>query len=277
VLLLVGLGAWWLATRALRPVAALTEAAESIWIEFSLKPLPDPIPLKIQFPSSNNTRSDRIAGDWFDVLAFRMKDWLVAANDTAVPQRAGGVGPTQLHFNTNTNLNEPLLAYMRSAALGWFFLRESEGQAVAQEVEWRGNVTSSYRFQSGPLKGFRVGGSARYRGERILGYRDKTLAAAEIKDPILATPGLFPAGSSITVADVTQPIMGGATWSTDAVLGYSTTLAQRRIRWNISLNIRNLLDDDKLIPQAGLSTAGRPVVFQFPEPRVFLLTNSFDF
>lgn len=30
VLLLVGLGAWWLATRALRPVAALTEAAESI-------------------------------------------------------------------------------------------------------------------------------------------------------------------------------------------------------------------------------------------------------
>ena len=30
VLLLVGLGAWWLATRALRPVAALTDAAESI-------------------------------------------------------------------------------------------------------------------------------------------------------------------------------------------------------------------------------------------------------
>lgn len=227
--------------------------------------------------AKNNTRSDRIAGDWFDVLAYRMKDWLAAANDTAVLQRGGGLGPTQLHFNTNTNLNEPLLAYMRSAALGWFFLRESEGQAVAQEVEWRGNFTSSYRFQTGLLKGFRVGGSLRYRGERILGYRDKTLAAADIKDPILSTPGLFPAGASITIADVTQPIRGGSIWNTDAVLGYTTTLSSRRIRWSVSLNVRNLLDDDKLIPQAGLSSAGRPVVFQYPEPRVFLLTNSFDF
>ncbi len=227
--------------------------------------------------AKNNTRSDRIAGDWFDVLAYRMKDWLVAANDVSVAQRGGGLGPTQLHFNTGTNLNEPLLAYMRSAALGWFFLRESEGQAVAQEVEWRGNLTSSYRFQTGLLKGLRVGGSARYRGERILGYRDKTLAASEIKDPILATPGLFPAGASITVADVAKPIKGGATWTTDAVLGYTTTLASRRIRWSIALNIRNLLDDDKLIPQAGLSSAGTPVVFQYPEPRVFLLTNTFEF
>ncbi len=227
--------------------------------------------------AKNNTRSDRIAGDWFDVLAYRMKDWLAAANDTSVPQRGGGLGSTQLHFNTNTNLNEPLLAYMRSAALGWFFLRESEGQAVAQEVEWRANLTSSYRFQTGPLKGLRVGGSVRYRGERILGYRDKTLAAADLKDPILSTPGLFPAGSNITIADVTKPIMGGATWNTDAVLGYTTTLSSRRIRWSISLNVRNVLDDDKLIPQAGLSSAGLPVVFQYPEPRVFLLTNSFDF
>lgn len=225
----------------------------------------------------NNTRSSRIAGEWFDVLAYRMKDWVAAASDTSVPQRAGGVGPTQLHFNTNTNLNESLLAYMRSAALGWFFLRESEGQAVAQEVEWRGNFTSSYRFQSGPLKGFRLGGSVRYRGDRILGYEDKTLAAADIKDPILSTPGLFPAGASITIADVTKPIMGGATWNTDAVLGYSTTLSSRRIRWGIALNVRNVLNDDKLIPQAGLSSTGVPVVFQYPEPRVFLLTNTFDF
>ncbi|MBL9199998.1 MAG: hypothetical protein JNL39_05795 [Opitutaceae bacterium] len=227
--------------------------------------------------AKNNTRSSRIAGDWFDVLAYRMKDWIAAANDSAVTQRAGGLGLTQLHFNTNTNLNESLIAYMRSAALGWFFLRESEGQAGSQEVEWRGNVTSSYRFQTGLLKGLRVGGSLRYRGERILGYRDRTLAAADIKDPILATPGLFPAGSSITIADVSRPIMGGASINTDAVLGYSAALFNKRIRWNVSLNVRNVLNDDKLIAQSGLSSARVPVVFQFPEPRVFLLTNSFDF
>lgn len=227
--------------------------------------------------AKNNTRSARIAGDWFGVLSYRLKDWLAAANDTAVPQRAGGTGPTQLHFNTNANLNETLLAYIRSSALGWFFLRESEGQAVAQEVEWRGNFTSTYRFQSGPLRGLRLGGSVRYRGDRILGYQEKVVQASELTDPILSTPGLFPADAAIRINDVTKPILGGGTWSTDAVLGYSTNLLSRRVRWSVSLNVRNLLDDDKLIPQAGLSSSGVPVVFQYPEPRVFLLTNSFDF
>lgn len=227
--------------------------------------------------AKNNTRGTRIASDWFDVLAYRMKDWLAAANDPAAPQRAGGTGPTQLHFNTTTNLNESLLSYMRSAALGWFFLRESEGQSSDQEVKWRANLTSSYRFQSGMLRGFRLGGSVRYRGDRILGYGEKTVLADDLKDPILGTPGLFPAGASITISDVTKPIRGGETWSTDAVLGYSTTLFQKKIRWSIALNVRNVLNDDKLIAQAGLSSSGVPVVFQYPEPRVFLLTNSFDF
>ena len=61
------------------------------------------------------------------------------------------------------------------------------------------------------------------------------------------------------------------------MLGYTTTLPGRRVRWGISLNVRNILNDDRLIPQAGLSAAGVPVVFQYPEPRIFLLTQTFDF
>ena len=228
--------------------------------------------------AKNNTRSANIAAEWFGVIGFRLKDWLAAANDLAAPQRGTGTGPTQLHFNAATNTNENLLAYIRSSALGWAFLRESEGQANNQEVEWRGNVTSSYRIQTGVLKGFRFGGSLRYRGDRILGYQNKPVATADLSnDPILGTPGLFPTGSSITIADVTRPIMGGSVVNTDAVLGYSTTLFKKRVRWNLSLNVRNVLNDDKLIAQSGLSAAGSPVVFQYPEPRVFLLTSSFDF
>ena len=226
----------------------------------------------------NNTRSTRIAADWFGVISYRLKDWLAVANDSAAPQRGGGTGPAQLHFNSSTNPNETLLAYLRSAALGWAFLRQSEGQANNQEVEWRGNVTSSYRIQEGLLRGLRFGGSLRYRGDRILGYREKTVAGTELaNDPILGTPGLFPSDTSLTIADVAKPIKGGATFTTDAVLGYSMSLFSRRVRWNISLNVRNVLNDDKLIAQSGLSAAGTPVVFQYPEPRVFLLTNSFDF
>lgn len=228
--------------------------------------------------AKNKTRSVRISGDWFGVLAYRLQDWLTAANDLSAPQRTGGTGPTQLHFNAATNANETLLAYLRSAALGWAFLRESEGRANSQEVAWRGNLTSSYRFQSGILKGLRVGGSLRYRGDRILGYWNKTVSAADLsKDPILGAPGLFPAGASLTLADTSRPIRGGATLNTDAVLGYSAALFKKSIRWNVSLNVRNLLNDDKLIAQNGLSAAQTPIVFQYPEPRIFLLTNSFDF
>jgi hypothetical protein len=38
-----------------------------------------------------------------------------------------------------------------------------------------------------------------------------------------------------------------------------------------------VLNDDTLIAQNGLSSASTPVVFQYPEPRVFLLTSGFDF
>ena len=41
--------------------------------------------------------------------------------------------------------------------------------------------------------------------------------------------------------------------------------------------LRNVLNDDTLIAQNGLSAASTPVVFQYPEPRVFLLTSGFDF
>jgi outer membrane receptor protein involved in Fe transport len=145
-------------------------------------------------------------------------------------------------------------------------------------VEWRGNLTTSYRIQRGPLQGLRFGGSLRYRGDRILGYRNKTVNTSDLSaDPILGTPGLFAPGSSISIANIDQPIMGGSNWNTDAVVGYSTTLFKKRIRWNLSLNVRNVLNDDTLIAQNGLSAASTPVVFQYPEPRVFLLTSGFDF
>lgn len=228
--------------------------------------------------AKNRTRNVHIGTDWFAFLQYRIKDWVAAASDTNVPQRNGTTGPAQLHITATSNQNETMLGYLQSAALGWFFLRESEGQPVSQEVEWRGGLATSYRFRTGFLKGFRIGGGLRYRGERTLGYLQRTLTPADIADdPLLSTPGLFNTSANVKVADLANPIKGGSIWSTDAVLGYSTSLFSRKVRWNISLNVRNLLDDDRLIPQNGLSSDGRPVVFQYPEPRVFLLTNSFDF
>ena len=131
-------------------------------------------------------------------------------------------------------------------------------------------MTSAYRIQTGVLKGLHFGGSLR--------YRDKTVATPDLtNDPILGPPGLFPAGSTITFADVTRPIIGGSVVNTDAVLGSSTTIFEQRVGLNMSLNVRNVLNNDKLIAQSGLSGVGSHVVFQYPEPRVFVLMSSFDF
>ena len=46
--------------------------------------------------------------------------------------------------------------------------------------------------------------------------------------------------------------------NTDAVLGYATTLFKKRVRWNMALNVRHVLNDDKLIAlqQPGMAALG---------------------
>ena len=44
-------------------------------------------------------------------------------------------------------------------------------QKVIQVSPWVGNIASDYRFQTGALKGLRVGFGLNYRAGQVVGYR----------------------------------------------------------------------------------------------------------
>ena len=52
------------------------------------------------------------------------------------------------------------------------------------------------------------------------------------------------------------------------------------MNWRVQLNIRNVLDDDKLEAVSAMDNGARKAVmvrWRMPEPRTFLLSNSFEF
>jgi outer membrane receptor protein involved in Fe transport len=63
---------------------------------------------------------------------------------------------------------------------------------MAGTSRWVGNIATDYRFQSGPLKGLRVGAGVNYRGGQVAGYRgsdtivDPNNPALAIDDPTVS-------------------------------------------------------------------------------------------
>jgi hypothetical protein len=53
-------------------------------------------------------------------------------------------------------------------------------------------------------------------------------------------------------------------------------VARGKVMWRVQLNIRNLLDDQDLMVQRALTT-GAGAIYTAQAPRLFILTNSFDF
>lgn len=102
-----------------------------------------------------------------------------------------------------------------------------------RQREWRGTLFSNYRFGEGPLRGFNLGGGARWLDHTMLGFRQRA----------------FPGGS--TGDDVTQPIYGPAQLQLDLLAGYGGQLSLpggRRMGWRVQLNVRNVLNEDDLEP-----------------------------
>ncbi|MCE2861415.1 MAG: hypothetical protein LW690_03070 [Opitutaceae bacterium] len=105
------------------------------------------------------------------------------------------------------------------------------GGARLRGNHWLVNVVGSYAFDQGPLKGTRVGGSARWRDAAAIGYPEKG--------------GTF---------DVANAFRGRESLVTDAFVSYAwrQRLLDRNLNWTVSLRVRNLLDDDAATPASAV-------------------------
>ncbi len=92
-------------------------------------------------------------------------------------------------------------------------------------------------------------------------------------------PNEFPltgAPAQVLVPARNAPLKGEIVSETELFLGYSRRLGQR-VNWRVQLNVRNLLDDQDPLEQRANITAGFTTVYTVPEPRSFILTNTFSF
>ena len=125
---------------------------------------------------------------------------------------------------------------------------------------WSANLITSYDFAArSRLQGFSVGASANLRGRTIMGFAEN---AGNVLDP-------------------KRPYYAKEYLTTGAWITYRRKLFQK-VPWRLQLNVRNVLDDDKIFPHRAVDTrdgTGRPtvVIYRLNEPRTFVLTSTFTF
>jgi hypothetical protein len=134
----------------------------------------------------------------------------------------------------------------------------ANGSAVQELRKWRFNAVTNYDFVSGPLKGFSIGGAARWQDRVAIGYGVKKNAIG------------------VWVSDVNQPFYGSEQLNCDAWLRYARKFRNGKIGWSIQLNIRDVFGDDDLIAVTAQPN-GQVASARIPQPKQWSLTNTFTF
>ena len=133
------------------------------------------------------------------------------------------------------------------------------GGARLRGTNWLVNVVGSYAFDQGPLKGTRVGASARWREAPTIGYPERA--------------GTF---------DVKNAFSGKDSLVTDAFVSYAwrQKLLERAMNWTVSLRVRNFLNDDDAYPASAVDNGtGRAHILQriYQAPRTYELSAGLRF
>ncbi len=134
----------------------------------------------------------------------------------------------------------------------------ANNSAVQELRKWRFNFVTNYEFTRGPLKGFSIGGAARWQDRVAIGYGVKKNDAGQ------------------WVSDVNQPYYGSDELDVDLWLKYTRRLLRDKVRWTVQLNVRDLLGNDDLIAVTAQPN-GTTASFRIPQPQQWTVTNTFAF
>jgi hypothetical protein len=142
----------------------------------------------------------------------------------------------QLEVGSRLFGNNPVVAVFvdddRAAAAATSDAPDPEGQQAELLREWNGNLVTNYRFSTGRAKGINLGGNIQYRGSAVIG---------SLVNPTTNLP------------DFANPLKGtGYT-----IVGVHVRYERRvfgKYDWNVSLHVRNLLDEDRLIEKSASAT-----------------------
>jgi len=109
------------------------------------------------------------------------------------------------------------------------------------------------------LKHFSVGGAARWQSAAAIGFY-----------------GVPDANGVYQTLDVTKPIWQKGQYYFDAFIGYRTKLFANKVGATFQLNVQNVLENGNRIQKVGAYPNGVGNNFRIIDPRLFLLSVSFD-
>jgi len=137
--------------------------------------------------------------------------------------------------------------------------KSAEGQPSQQLAKWHASVLTTYEFYEGALRGFFIGGGARYIDKAIIG-----------------NPAITDASGTVTGLDLAHPYFYGSYVAFDAWLGYKTKILNGKYDLMVQLNIRDLQEGGSFRPITANSD-GTHSVFRIVQPRTFYLTTTLGF
>lgn len=176
------------------------------------------------------------------------KDGLPYGNFTFVNPAFGETG----HVKTLADeLNQNFLPLYYSALA-------REGQMSDELRKYRANFQTRYSFDAGFLKGFSLGGAVRWESKVAIGY-----------------PVVLDQKSNRYVSDVTKPYYGPENLGADVFFSYDVRIG-KKLKWNIRLNVKDVIQQDALIPVAAQPN-GSISSYRITEGTNWLLTNTFSF
>lgn len=145
-------------------------------------------------------------------------------------------------------------------------MKQADGQMVEDGRSYRVNLFGRYTFTETVLKGGFIGGGYRWRSKQTLGYK------SALVDNVFKFPG---APAQVLVPALDAPVFGKPIEETELLFGYQHKIG-RRVMWRGQLNIRNVFDARTILAQRA-NLSGFISVYSVPEPRSFILTNTFTF
>jgi hypothetical protein len=222
-----------------------SDASEGYEVEVTLNPTKQlRLMANVSYNDATLNATYKFTRPWYDkyVLPFR--------NDAAI---------SSLIANPAFNATRTIGEYMAGMERRLNYHEAQVGGARIRGNNWLVNLVGSYAWDQGPLKGTRVGASARWRDAPSIGYPE--------------VAGTF---------DVKNPFKGAESLTTDAFVSYSwkSKLQGHTTNWSVSLRVRNVLNHDEYYPNNAVDYGnGIPHILQnmYVQPRTYELTAGMKF
>jgi outer membrane receptor protein involved in Fe transport len=255
-----------------------------------------PVPNAVRPSGSVFTEDSVSEGYELEFTANPTKNWRIAVNGSrtkAVRDNVPGAYGEAAAFIDNALMNTDAgLAPMwwpgnaqGLRAFGpypWFYRPEYlkilalNGQSAGEIRKYRGNLITSYDFDEGRLKGFGVGGAARYEDKSVIGYA-----------PMVDSAGILKVNAN-------APFFSPSDTTFDLWFSYRRKLTDK-VNWKIQLNLFNVGGKNKLVPIAagvdpvealkldinnltpGTKVPMKATGFSIKEGMAWQVTNTFEF